>query len=43
MTGKKSNLAPLRLHIPEPKFRPGDEVDFSDVAVPAGRFHTTSR
>ena len=34
MTGKKSNLAPLRLHIPEPKFRPGDEVDFSDVAVP---------
>ena len=34
MTGKKSNLAPLRLHIPEPKFRPGDEADFSDVAVP---------
>ena len=34
MTGKKSNLAPLRLHVPEPKFRPGDEADFSDVAVP---------
>ncbi|MCC6479876.1 MAG: 3-methyl-2-oxobutanoate dehydrogenase (2-methylpropanoyl-transferring) subunit alpha [Sphingomonadaceae bacterium] len=35
MTGKKSNLAPLRLHIPEPKFRPGDEADFSDVSIPA--------
>jgi 2-oxoisovalerate dehydrogenase E1 component alpha subunit len=34
MTGKKSNLAPLRLHIPEPKFRPGDEADFSDVTIP---------
>lgn len=35
MTGKKSNLAPLRLHIPEPKFRPGDEADFSDISIPA--------
>jgi 2-oxoisovalerate dehydrogenase E1 component alpha subunit len=34
MTDKKSNLAPLRLHIPEPKFRPGDEADFSDISVP---------
>ena len=35
MTSKKSNLAPLRLHIPEPKFRPGDEADFSDISIPA--------
>ncbi len=34
MTDKKSNLGPLRLHIPEPKFRPGDEADFSDIVVP---------
>lgn len=34
MPDPKSNLAPLRLHIPEPKFRPGDEADFSDIAVP---------
>lgn len=34
MTDKQSNLGPLRLHIPEPKFRPGDEADFSDVFVP---------
>ncbi|HEX8301186.1 3-methyl-2-oxobutanoate dehydrogenase (2-methylpropanoyl-transferring) subunit alpha [Sphingomonas sp.] len=30
----RSNLPPLSLHVPEPKFRPGDEVDFSDVDVP---------
>jgi 2-oxoisovalerate dehydrogenase E1 component alpha subunit len=35
MSDKKSNLAPLRLHIPEPKFRPGDVADFSDISVPA--------
>ncbi len=34
MTGTKSNLEHLRLHIPEPKFRPGDEADFSDIAIP---------
>jgi 2-oxoisovalerate dehydrogenase E1 component alpha subunit len=34
MTEKQSNLAPLRLHVPEPKFRPGDEADFSDIVVP---------
>ena len=28
------NLAPLHLHVPEPKFRPGDKADFSDIAVP---------
>ena len=33
----RSNLPPLSLHVPEPKFRPGDEVDFSDVDIqPAG-------
>ena len=26
---------PLTLHIPEPKRRPGDAVDFSDIKVPA--------
>ena len=30
----RANLPPLTLHVPEPKFRPGDEVDFADVAVP---------
>ncbi|QSB46155.1 3-methyl-2-oxobutanoate dehydrogenase (2-methylpropanoyl-transferring) subunit alpha [Tsuneonella flava] len=27
------NRPSLRLHVPEPKFRPGDEVDFSHLAV----------
>ena len=27
--------APLSLHIPEPKTRPGDLVDFSDIKIPA--------
>ncbi len=31
----KDNLAPLTLHVPEPKFRPGDKADFSDIIVPA--------
>jgi 2-oxoisovalerate dehydrogenase E1 component alpha subunit len=35
MSVNKSNLAPLHLHIPEPKFRPGDDADFSDVIIPA--------
>ena len=35
MTGSKPNLAPLQLHIPEPKFRPGDDADFSDIVVPS--------
>ncbi len=30
----RSNLEPLRLHVPEPKYRPGDDVDFSDIVVP---------
>lgn len=30
----RTNLPPLSLHVPEPKFRPGDEVDFSDIVVP---------
>jgi 2-oxoisovalerate dehydrogenase E1 component alpha subunit len=30
----KDNLTPLKLHIPEPKFRPGDVADFSDIDVP---------
>ena len=33
----QANLPPLSLHVPEPKFRPGDAVDFTDVDVqPAG-------
>jgi hypothetical protein len=28
------NLPPLSLHVPEPRFRPGDTADFSDIAVP---------
>jgi 2-oxoisovalerate dehydrogenase E1 component alpha subunit len=37
MAGDQSrvNLAPLSLHVPEPRFRPGDAVDFVDVEVPA--------
>src|SRR5215469_13260622 len=27
--------ARLNLHIPEPKFRPGDQPDFSDMKIPA--------
>jgi 2-oxoisovalerate dehydrogenase E1 component alpha subunit len=34
MAKASSNLPPLRLHIPEPKFRPGDNADFSDIVVP---------
>ena len=30
----RANLAPLALHVPEPRFRPGDAVDFVDVEVP---------
>ncbi|KQN92775.1 2-oxoisovalerate dehydrogenase [Sphingomonas sp. Leaf231] len=30
----RGNLPPLSLHVPEPKFRPGDAVDFADVDVP---------
>lgn len=33
-TRPRSNLPPLSLHVPEPKFRPGDEADFSDIIVP---------
>ena len=31
---RRANLPPLSLHVPEPRFRPGDEVDFSEVDVP---------
>ena len=31
----RPNLPPLSLHVPEPKFRPGDAVDFAEVEVPA--------
>jgi 2-oxoisovalerate dehydrogenase E1 component alpha subunit len=34
MNVRKDNLAPLHLHIPEPKFRPGDAADFSNIVVP---------
>ncbi|MBX9796587.1 3-methyl-2-oxobutanoate dehydrogenase (2-methylpropanoyl-transferring) subunit alpha [Sphingomonas sp.] len=30
----RANLPPLSLHVPEPRFRPGDAVDFLDVEVP---------
>jgi 2-oxoisovalerate dehydrogenase E1 component alpha subunit len=29
------NRPPLRLHVPEPKYRPGDKVDYSDLPIPA--------
>jgi 2-oxoisovalerate dehydrogenase E1 component alpha subunit len=31
--GAIANRPALQLHVPEPKFRPGDTVDFSDLAV----------
>lgn len=31
----RGNLPPLSLHVPEPKFRPGDVVDYSHLAIPA--------
>ena len=31
----RSNLPPLSLHVPEPRFRPGDAVDFGEIEVPA--------
>lgn len=34
-TDKRSNLPPLELHVPEPQFRPGDTVDYSDLDIPA--------
>jgi 2-oxoisovalerate dehydrogenase E1 component alpha subunit len=30
----RPNLPPLALHVPEPRFRPGDAVDFAEVAIP---------
>lgn len=30
----RSNLPPLALHVPEPKFRPGDTVDYSHLKIP---------
>jgi 2-oxoisovalerate dehydrogenase E1 component alpha subunit len=33
----RSNLPPLTLHVPEPKYRPGDAVDYRDLQIsPAG-------
>ncbi|QNA85973.1 3-methyl-2-oxobutanoate dehydrogenase (2-methylpropanoyl-transferring) subunit alpha [Sphingomonas sp. So64.6b] len=31
----RANLKPLSLYVPEPKFRPGDTVDFTEVTIPA--------
>ena len=31
------NKPPLSLHVPEPKSRPGEAVDFSDVPVSMAR------
>ncbi len=30
----RTNLPPLSLHVPEPRFRPGDPVDFAVVVIP---------
>jgi 2-oxoisovalerate dehydrogenase E1 component alpha subunit len=30
----RPNLPPLSLHVPEPRYRPGDVADFSDIVVP---------
>lgn len=31
---QRGNLPGLRLHVPEPRFRPGDTVDYSDLKIP---------
>lgn len=31
----RPNLPPLSLHVPEPRFRPGDKADYSDLDIPA--------
>jgi 2-oxoisovalerate dehydrogenase E1 component alpha subunit len=33
-TEARGNLAPLALHVPEPKYRPGDKVDYSWLTIP---------
>ncbi len=30
---QRRNLPPLELYVPEPKFRPGDDADFSDIEI----------
>lgn len=30
----RGNLPPLELYVPEPKYRPGDVVDYSDLIIP---------
>jgi 2-oxoisovalerate dehydrogenase E1 component alpha subunit len=35
MSADRRNLPPMALHIPEPRYRPGDTADFSDVVIPA--------
>jgi len=30
----RGNLQPLSLHVPEPRFRPGDAVDYSHLVIP---------
>jgi len=30
----RGNLPELSLHVPEPRFRPGDKVDYSDLVIP---------
>jgi 2-oxoisovalerate dehydrogenase E1 component alpha subunit len=34
-TPSKPNRPELKLHVPEPRFRPGDTPDFSDLEIPA--------
>ena len=34
MADPASNRPPLALHVPEPKSRPGDPVDFTEINVP---------
>lgn len=31
---QRPNLPPLSLHVPEPRFRPGDAADYSDLDIP---------
>ena len=33
-SGSRGNLPPLSLYVPEPKYRPGDKVDYSDLSIP---------
>ena len=39
----RRNVPVLALHVPEPRYRPGDTPDFSDIAVPTAGLRRAPR